>query len=316
MSLAPWTFHSRRVFHLTEELQALLAATSLRGMKWSDVSWLFPSFVVILEQPIVGDSGKADCIVVNQALYRNDRTQYVITSGELRLGDEKVLYMRLLPRELCNIGKLSTTLKKQIESAIAAKQWRRVCNLIDVTPESGQPISGLTFALDMNRVADELVTKSIKGLVLESGMPIDNRSTFRTSSLTEWNEAARIVVGMCLYLSTLPLKSPHRSNWTPARQQSNKPDSLAVTSEAEVCTVSSVHTLTREEREVLGLEGAERQRAHYEVKTHFRRGHWRRPPGMGDDPNALKIVWVKPTLVRRDRLPENALPSGAEAQLS
>lgn len=55
------------------------------------------------------------------------------------------------------------------------------------------------------------------------------------------------------------------------------------------------------------------QRSYHELCAHFRRGHWRRPPGQGDDPTASKTVWVRPTLVRRDRLPEGALPGGSES---
>ena len=35
-----------------------------------------------------------------------------------------------------------------------------------------------------------------------------------------------------------------------------------------------------------------------------------RKPGEAQDPNALKVVWVRPTLVRRDRLQLGEVPAG------
>lgn len=37
-----------------------------------------------------------------------------------------------------------------------------------------------------------------------------------------------------------------------------------------------------------------------ELSTHWRRGHWRRQP-FGSDMNEIKLIWIKPTLVRKDK---------------
>jgi len=37
-----------------------------------------------------------------------------------------------------------------------------------------------------------------------------------------------------------------------------------------------------------------------EVSTHWRRGHWRRQPH-GKDRKSIKLVWIKPVLVRADK---------------
>lgn len=315
--LASWTFHSRRVFHLTRELQVLLSATSLDGMKWSDIAWPFPAFAVTLEQPIMDHRGdKLDCIVVSQSFFRDNQRQQIISGDQPREGDEKALSFLLLSRQLCNLGKLSATLKKKLEDAVSKKQWRRVTSLIGLTPENGKEVKGSVFSfINTDLIANMMVTDSIRDLIIKTDQLVDPKTDLKTNPCQEWDEAARIVVGLCLYLQTLPVKSPHRSGWKPARDGMFKPDPLAITSEAEVCTVSSVYTPTREEREIFGLEGEERRHAQYEVRTHFRRGHWRRPPGLGNDPNASKVIWVRPTLVRQDRLPQNALPGGTEVAL-
>ena len=37
-----------------------------------------------------------------------------------------------------------------------------------------------------------------------------------------------------------------------------------------------------------------------EVSTHWRRGHWRRQP-FGDGLQQIRLLWIKPALVRRDK---------------
>ena len=64
-------------------------------------------------------------------------------------------------------------------------------------------------------------------------------------------------------------------------------------------------------REHLGLPKSER-----EVSAHFRTGFFRRPRGQGKNPDAVKSEWVRPTIVRRDRLEEGALPVGATTVLN
>ena len=123
----------------------------------------------------------------------------------------------------------------------------------------------------------------------------------------------RVVVGLVLYLKTLPADSRHVSPPTqPFR--SGLPDRKVITNRWEVCNVTSVIPLTREERVFYGIEGnLEQQRqAKRELSCHFREGHWRRPPGKGDDPTAPRTVHVRPCIVRRDRLPKDGgLPAGA-----
>lgn len=120
--------------------------------------------------------------------------------------------------------------------------------------------------------------------------------------------AARIVAGLCLYLTTLPTRTSHRSEWRPADSLAKRPDPRAITTGAEVCLVSSVYELTAQEREVIERVGP---RGYYELCCHFRRGTWRRKPGFGQDPTAPKVVHVRPTIVRKDRLPEGAVPGGS-----
>ena len=68
-ALATWCRSSRRIYRLSAELQALLRATSLKDVRWSDVVLPFASFAVELPQPIVGANGHIyDFVLVSSYL--------------------------------------------------------------------------------------------------------------------------------------------------------------------------------------------------------------------------------------------------------
>jgi hypothetical protein len=122
--------------------------------------------------------------------------------------------------------------------------------------------------------------------------------------IEEWNSATRIVIGLLMYLSSLPSQSPHVSDWVPPQRGTADPS--AIYDGMEVCHVRSTHTLTTTERAVV-----DNGRTGRELAAHWRKGYWRRPLGKGNDPTAEKTVWIKPVLVREDRLEDGALPGGA-----
>jgi hypothetical protein len=55
----------------------------------------------------------------------------------------------------------------------------------------------------------------------------------------------------------------------------------------------------------MGGNQEDQRQARFELSCPFREGHWRRPPGKGDDPTAPRTVHVRPCIVRRDRLPKD-----------
>ncbi len=299
-ALASWTAHSRRAFLVTEELQVLLDNTSLDGVTWADVSWPFPSFVVLPARPLVDGFGhRFDCVLVS-----HDRDQ---TQGER-------LWFNLFSDEFDRFRFLAPFERRQIEDAIRGarrlEQWRKAAKLIERARPKSSPWSS-RFSLN-NTFADRPVVGSALGLDRPSeavSIVADRLVTYRNPSGIEQEAAARLVVGLCLYLASLPAGTPHRSSWQRGPQIAGF-DRSAITDGAEICTVSSIYPLTPEERKLTG--GAEK-RSFHELRAHFRSGHWRRPPGLGSDPTAKKTVWVRPTMVRWDRLPDGAQPGGSES---
>lgn len=123
----------------------------------------------------------------------------------------------------------------------------------------------------------------------------------------------RIFFGLTLYMRTLLPGSPHIARLPPLPRLST-PDRKVITDRAEVFSVLSRWTLTRDERLMLGLEGTVEESRMMEMSWHFRQLHWRQRPGQGQDPLALREVFADWTLVRRDRMPTDlGLPSGGDA---
>ncbi len=127
--------------------------------------------------------------------------------------------------------------------------------------------------------------------------------------------ATLLVMNLCLYLDSMQSTARAETEvWrTPPREPGQFSDRV-VTDGAQICEISSRHLLDSMMEPGIG-EGPAHPSG-YEVRPHWRRGHGRRRPGSGNDPEAPKAVRVKVTLVRGDRLPENALPQGSATDLT
>ncbi len=294
-----WAKSSRRFFHLSEDLQALLNATTLDRMRWSDVDLPFQAFAVTLERPIEDAKGNAfDCILV--CADRGPGPDGVETD---------VLSFQMFARSFAERSPVSFFDRQQIEKALRERDWKKLDRCVKTARESTRGGHTSRFMLMMDKVGDEQVTESVQRLIFKTHSSVCNCG----GTHDEWDAAVRQVVGMCLYLQSLKPKDPHRPKWQPGPKgnpaKAGQP--RAVTSEAEVCVVTCANTLTADEREALLDHGKATHRASGEKRPHFRMGHFRRPPGKGNDPDQPKVVHVSPTFVRRDLLKKGELASGS-----
>jgi hypothetical protein len=302
INLGSWCLHSRRLYRLDRDIQAILQATSLEGVRWQDVQMPFDSFAISLEDPVIDSEGDAyDFILVTQAF---------VTEHPDRPGQEGDMLEGWAILKSCDqYIPLSDSEKGRIERLIQRRDIRRAQSAVVHYLSRIDVVRGSNFQV-FQKDREEFVTTTARRvfdeLHISQGDQLD-ADFYQTVDVT-----VRIIIGMCLYLQTLPSGSPHQSEWKKAPQRSAIPDSKAITNEAEVCTVTSCYTLSREERVALGLEEPQNEHERGELRCHFREGHWRRPPGLGNDPTAKKTVHVRPCIVRRDRLPPNALPGGTE----
>jgi len=297
--IAEWTRSSRRIFTLDGALQDLLACTSLERTCWGDVTWPFDSFAVELANPIEESGELYDTIVVTRShaeinRQRNDFLLFTILNRKLRSvrpiqAKDRKLFARYLKR-------------KDIDAYL--KRMGSAVQFLQSVPFEG-------FTLRFPDIRHQFVTTMIKSLLDKQKLPGYNSEH---SSDALYDAAAHIVIGLCLYLTTLTPKDRRdvvRKN--PQPQNKNTPDSKAIFLESDVMHVKSLHVITEEEQKLFREIATSSDRS--DVRAHFRRGHWRRAPGSGDDPDAPKIVHVRPTLVRKDRLFNGMIPGGATSKV-
>lgn len=286
MHVAEWTRCSRRVYRVPKDLQLLLAATSLKDVDWSMIKWPFESFLISLEEPLV---------------FRNKAIDAVLITTETIFGHQ-IVAIETIAQDL-----------PTMESVFVGDQRARISRAIQKGDEEslGYAKEKLASAVQhrMNAVGGDVwLTKKE---CFEPGgfaskfeeMNLDDEDNDPTSKLV-----FRIVFGLLLYLQSRPIDELIPKGWKPSVFERREGPSRVIRLASEVCVVKSIYSLTNTERESLSpiLRGG-----YVEVAPHHREGHWRRPPGKGKDPNHLKTVWVRPTIVRRDKLADGGLPIGS-----
>jgi len=292
--LAEWTRSSRRVFHLTEELQALLLAMSLGEMRWTDILLPFDSFMITLERPILCGVEPFDAMLVVR-IHHEDPGQAGI-------------HVKLISQSIQDVKALSDIDKRAWESTV-----RKGRSTMDRRMSLRGSRDG-TLSLEAT-IAWTLLENLLAAVPLSEGVDTEFRKQearpegplSEQQIASTMNLGFQLLAGLCLYLVSLPPGSPHRSEWRPGTSP-GKPDPRSITQTSRVCDLTSSFTLSSEERDAyLGKPHA----AGSEKSVHFRRGHFRRARGSGHDPTAPKVVLVRPTLVRADRLVEGAIPGGS-----
>lgn len=301
IELAAWSSSSRRVFRMSSDLQLLLEATDLGDFSFSEIPWPFDSFVLLLETPIACLNGThVDAILVT--------TCYKILDSK-----STMVQIHLLPQEIDKREFLPTHAVHDFEDALKKGRSQRMKKLIDRWSHTAAPFMRTFFSLDKR--ADASVAGSAFNTMKESVGTKAGQSNLDANieQYPHWDAAVRVVAGLCLYLKSLPARNNQAGDWI---KPPSVPDWKAIINASEVCSVTSVHTLTAEEQQDLrGAVNEERSGPKHQVRAHYRRGHWRRAPGYGGDQNSPRVIHVRPTLVRRDRLPEGAAPGGSESRI-
>lgn len=289
--LYQWCKSSRKVYHLGDEFRELLNQTSFEDLERDEIRLPFKAIAVSLETPIqdVASGTQFDAFVLWEA-----------TDG---------VAIQLLPRALGERkpmnreerDRLATNAAAAVRGSVRqrAKVATRLVSLAEQYAELRTPFG-------ICRISGPPGATCTNGSLIEA---------FRRSNLHFGEclaEAFRIGVGLAFYLSQ-PKGEGHesvRSERLPAT-----PDPTAITSEVDVCFIDVCEKMVvpeplaeREPCEPHGPHGTS-------PCAHWRTGYWRRRPGEGNDPNAPRVVWVRPTRVRKDRLAEGELPAGKKYEL-
>lgn len=276
--VAEWTRSSRRVYFVPTDLQLLLSTTSLKDVDWSMINWPFDSFLISFEIPVKHRGKQIDSVLVSKE----------------RVGEHKIMVIETIATDL-----------PTIESVFVGNQIQRIETALRKE--------------DFEYASEKLGGAYTNRLAIGGGdIWLASEKTFKPGGLAEKFENLgedpeskiifRLMFGLLLYLQSRPHKELAPKGWEPSAFERCEGPAKVIRIESEVCIVKSIYKLTDTERSVLGpaLRGG-----YVEVSPHHREGHWRRPPGKGDDPNHPKTVWVRPTIVRGDKLVDGTLPVGS-----
>ncbi len=284
--VASWTKSSRRIYHIPEDLQLLLAATTLDDVNWDMVRWPFESFLITFDLPLLLDGEEIDSILICDEF--SDKRW-----------DGKIKSILALPKKLKTqkevfLGDQVERIQKAIEKKEFAYASEKIGNII----------------------ANRLYSLSPEVLMIKSEA-FSEGGFAREFEKRDWEDPGmqkvlRLTFGLLLYLQSLPSSVTAPKGWQPQKPETHRNHSNKITLAAEVCNVASVYKLTEKEKMVfrIGLRSVT-----VEVSPHYREGHWRRPPGKGDDPSHPKTVWVRPTIVRMDKLEDGGIPGGSRENL-
>jgi hypothetical protein len=304
--ISGWSWNSRRVYHLQPGLQKVLEHTSLEGMTWEDIHLPFRSFAIHLSIPQKTANGReCDLILVHA-------------------GTDGTWAFATLRSDLRDYEQVN---RDHLEKLLRKRKYSLLRNELDRVVPQIELLQGAFMMVGQNDKAETLLACVEKGTEQEW---LRGTKTVGKDALKAVQVAMlRVAFGLPLYLSSLP--SRHNNVQPTAKEDvggqitfpSGKVDPRAISSEAELFTVSSRIDLSSIERLFFGLEGSEdeqkavREWVHANRKScHWQPGFWRRRPGYGDDPIAPKVVRVSPHLVAKDWLPEFALPGGTEAKVT
>lgn len=295
-----WCQHSRASYVITDELRSLLFGMSFGDLAWEDIVFPHQAFALSFESPLVlsvTEWGTFECCGM------------LISWTTEQGSDELVMLIQAYDKGHLGYRRLGVYEKTKIRSfqhndkkILAASD--AFMPRIDALQSKQIHIPAEAFV--QLRIADtNMRLVSLTSAQNEVGIGA------RNDARDELTMFCQLIAGFCFYLQTLPSGSPHRSAWTGVRNPGES-DPKAITNGADICLITSSVTLTAEERRTFDGEGQPTGRA---LSAHSRRGHFRRAAGTGNDPNAPKVILVRPTMVRRDRLQPGELVGGAHVKV-
>ncbi|OGG51835.1 hypothetical protein A3C18_02740 [Candidatus Kaiserbacteria bacterium RIFCSPHIGHO2_02_FULL_54_11b] len=305
-----WSRKSRKSFHLPSQLHHLFAVATYPRIRWGDVLLPFDSFVISLEDPIHAEEQKGMWVLYDAILVTRHSAFYgdidirllrrpLVDEAEQRFAaNVKDRFEVLLKR-----GDREKTLrfleKKEATAFAIPPGWRATSiyfgrHMTDATP----------IAIEPNDILSLLPSKEVAKM--EGGV---EENLWRFEPLS-W--AAKIVIGWCLYLQSLPSAS---LSWKKRERQQyisgRRGVTGVITQVDHICTILGVGKLDPLR---YGLtEDANRVSTGFFKRPHWRRAHMRREPGT--PPSAERTQKIPPLLIRRDLIPYFGVIGGTKVEV-
>lgn len=280
-----WCRSSRRVFRISDGIKEMFDNTDTSTLFLSEVPIPLRSFVIELETPLVWNGNTVrTAIVMFPDEHIDARSNIAPETVHVHLLVEEVIKAQLDKKQL----KRGLRQKKRAKVFTVSRGFR------GVTPDP------------------KMLTWMSTGWRMPAGWTEQPFTYYCEKNEQRYgervklgNEMLRLAFQLCVYLASM--KPGERSAALPQRHYKIPfVDRRAATTVAELFEVHSEHLVHRENTsgDVIVREGSQK-------RAHWRRGYYRRRSGEGNNPEAKKCIWVRPTLVNAHRLARGSVPGAS-----
>lgn len=270
--LADWCKYSKRIFSLSNDLSDMLLATELPDFPLGITKFVAQSYVVHIQKPVKTSNGREHDFIICSFCPKTGALS--IRSYPKTYDDYSPITAKEKSEEEENASRGNRHFKKYVAGKIKDCEKRFVVGYTCFLTKDG----------------------SLKENILTSA-PDDERD--------DWILIYKLALGVNLYLQSARAKGDQEKVTEVRTQQ--KPRMLRPVTEG-----AKLFELSASKAFVTHSSHSPTDPEHPgEVSPHFRRGYWRRPKGMGDDPEAPSTIWVRPTWVRMDKILNGEQPIGS-----
>ncbi len=304
-----WSRKSRRVFHLPEGLWKTLAAATYPAVRWQDVLFPFESFILTLE------GANVTGMDVSGGQYYYDTI--LVSHPKIARGYS----LRMLGCSEPNVNSFLTEETKHRFDVMCRRGQRQAIEFLDdkftewrdnwAFPPAEESV---VFRGDATPRTERVRLEPED--LLESFGESDRQKILSDPYYTEgWlpamSDAAKIVVGWCLYLRTLSSTEVlWKEKKRPKQKRGKRGVTGIITQPEHICTILGEARL---DPSTYGVSERKSQNSGFFKRPHWRRRHMKR---RNRTPvTAPKDIEVPPRLIRKDLVPYFGIIGGTKTEV-
>lgn len=307
-AIASWMTSSRRVMQMTEDLQLLLTLTSLEKTDWTMMEWPFDSFIISLATPMTYGTGiwerRCDAILIGRESKIPDATILFGSANEQKGVGEKSPFSIYFLRDGF----------KSLNECYSIAERSKLIKLARKNPYKANEIIHKNKERKWNEVSGWSSFYVSADIFKENGIISFIDESVRGYQNVGIDKILQVLFGSMLYMASLQksrrANAENSGQWFRSKERPKTSTGRQIADASLIAQIGSEIRLCPDEKERF-TNVAKLSKSDREISAHFRIGYFRRPPGLGNDPDAEKSVFVRPTIVRPDRLEKGSVPIGA-----